>query len=270
MAGAALSVLAKPFRSLAVAADRVPRGTVLLVAAGVACGLIAFFSIALGKDNRLAIFWLDYGSNSEFPYPFTIQNVMHLLFFVGLGELLVRWNRAEREHACLRWNLLPEDEQVVLQAADLPPIRKVLKERFAGADGFLPLMVNRSILQFQASRSVDQTVSVLNSSLDLLTHQVDMRYSMTRYIVWVIPTVGFIGTVVGIAGALGYVDPSSMDLGKVTANLGIAFNTTIIALLMSALLVFVQHIVQTHEENALNRSAEYTLSNLINRLYVES
>ena len=157
-----------PFRRVAVAADRLPRATVLLAAAGLACGLIAFFSIALGKDNRLAIFWLDYGSFSDFPYPFTIQNIMHLLFFVGLGELLVRWNRAEREHACLKWNLLPEEEHVVLQAADLPPIRKALKERFAGVERFLPLLVNRSILQFQASRSVDQTVSVLNSSLDLL------------------------------------------------------------------------------------------------------
>jgi len=241
-----------------------------MAAAGLACGLIVFFSIALGKDNRLAIFWLDYGSNSDFPYPFTIQNIMHLLFFVGLGELLVRWNRAEREHACLRWSLLPEDEQSVLQAGDLPPIRKMLKERFANKEGFLPLLVNRSILQFQASRSVDQTVSVLNSSLDLLSHQVDMRYSTTRYIVWVIPTVGFIGTVVGIAGALGYVDPTAMDLGRVTSNLGIAFNTTIIALLQSAILVFIQHVVQVHEETALNRAAEYTLSNLINRLYVEN
>lgn len=270
MAHSVVSWLAKPFHRVAVAADRVPRATVLLFAAGIACGLIAFFSVALGKNNRLAVFWLDFGSLSEFPYPFTIQNVMHLLFFVGLGELLVRWNRAEREHACLRWDLLPEGEHVVLQAADLPPIRRVLTERFAGIEGFLPRLVNLCILQFQASKSVDQTVSVLNSSLDLLSHQVDMRYSTTRYVVWVIPTIGFIGTVVGIAGALGLVDPVAMDLGRVTASLGVAFNTTIIALLMSAVLVFGQHVVQTHEENALNRAADYTLSNLINRLYVEN
>lgn len=269
MPHSAIEFAGKPFRKLAVAADRLPRATVLLFAAGIACALIVFFTLALGRDNRVAVFWLDYSSNSAFPYPFTIQNLMHLLFFVGMGELLVRWNRAEREHACLKWELLPEDEQTVLQAPDLPPIRKVLTERFAGVEGFLPRLVNLCILQFQASKSVDQTVSVLNSSLDLQTHQVDMRYSMTRYIVWVIPTIGFIGTVVGIAGALGLIDPSDLDLGKVTSSLGIAFNTTIIALLMSALLVLGQHVVQTHEENALNQAADYTLSNLINRLYVE-
>lgn len=265
----ALSVVGKPFRRLAVAADKLPRATVLLISAGIACGLILFFTVALGRDNRIAIFWLDYSSDSAFPYPFTIQNLMHLLFFIGLGELLVRWNRAEREHACLTWNLLPEDDHAILQAPDLPPIRKVLTERFAGIEGFLPRLVNLCILQFQASQSVDQTVSVLNSSLDLLSHQVDMRYTTTRYVVWVIPTMGFIGTVVGIAGALGLVDPSDLDLGRVTSSLGVAFNTTIIALLMSAILVLGQNVVQTHEEHALNRSADYTLSNLINRLYVE-
>jgi len=269
MVRAVASVVGKPFRTLAVAADRLPRGTVLLAAAGLACGLILFFTVALGRDHSLAVFWLDYSSDSAFPYPFTIQNLMHLLFFVGLGELLVRWNRAEREHACLKWQLLPEDEQTVLQSPDLPPIRKQLTERFAGVEGFLPRLVNLCILQFQASRSVDQTVSVLNSSLDLLSHQVDMRYSATRYLVWVIPTIGFIGTVVGIAGALNLVDPSDLDLGRVTSSLGIAFNTTIIALMMSAVLVFGQHVVQTHEENALNRAANYVLGNLINRLYVE-
>ena len=270
MSNQALNVVTRPFRQLAVAADKLPRASVLLIAGGIACGLILFFTVALGRDNRLAVFWLDNSTDSAFPYPFTIQNLMHLLFFIGMGELLVRWNRAEREHACLQWQLLPEDDSAVLQGPDLPPIRKALTEKFAGIEGFLPRLVNLCILQFQASRSVDQTVSVLNSSLDLLSHQVDMRYTTTRYVVWVIPTIGFIGTVVGIGGALGLVDPSDLDLGRVTSSLGVAFNTTIIALLMSAVLVLGQHVVQTHEEHALNRAADYTLSNLINRLYVES
>lgn len=265
-----LSRLVAPLNVLTSMTERWPRFVVLLGAAGIACVMIGLATIFLGRDNRMAVFWLDYGLASQFPYPFTIQNLMHILFFVGLGELLVRWNRAQREHVCLAWQLLPEDEKTVLQAPDLAPIRKTLTERFAGIDGFLPRLVNISILQFQASRSVDQTVSVLNSSLDLMAHQVDMRYVTMRYLVWVIPTIGFIGTVIGIASALGLVDPSDMNLGRVTSSLGVAFNTTIIALMMSAVLVLLHHVVQNHEESALNRAAEYTLLNLINRLYVEN
>ena len=112
-------------------------------------------------------------------------------------------------------------------------------------------------------------MSVLNSRLELINHQVDLHYSTIRYVVWVIPTVGFVGTVVGIAQALGLIDsPDTMDMGKITHSLGIAFNTTIIALVLSAIIVLLQNVVQKQEESALNISGTYCLKNLINRLYV--
>lgn len=54
-------------------------------------------------------------------------------------------------------------------------------------NGFLPSLIDVSILQFQTRHSVDQTVSVMNSSLELITHRVDLRYSMLRYLVWLLP-----------------------------------------------------------------------------------
>lgn len=41
---------------------------------------------------------------------------------------------------------------------------------------------------------MDQTVSVLNINLDLITHRVELRYKRLRDLVRVIPTFGFIGT----------------------------------------------------------------------------
>lgn len=217
----------------------------------------------------MAVFLLDYTVYSSFPYPLTIQNLMYILFAVCLGELFLRAWAARQEIKLLGESFLPEDDHTVLRAKDLGEIRQSVAHRFTADTGILPYLINLCILQFQASRSVDQAVSVLNSSLDLISHRVDLNYSLTRYVVWAIPTVGFIGTVVGIANALGFVDPDHMDLGKVTGSLSVAFNTTIIALVLSAVLVLLQHIVQTNEELAMNRAGDYTLKNLINRLYVE-
>lgn len=246
-----------------------PRPKVLLISVGAGAFFIAFMTLVLPKNSSLAVFLLDYTDSSPFPYPFTIQNAMYMLFALGVGELFVRSWTAKQELRFLSKKLLPEDDQTVLRAKDLGPIRQQVVGRFTSEAGILPYLINLCILQFQASRSVDQAVSVLNSSLDLLSHRLDLNYSLTRYIVWVIPTVGFIGTVVGIAAALGFVNPEHMDLGQVTASLSIAFNTTIIALVQSAFLVLLQHIVQTGEERALNRAGDYCLRNLINRLYVE-
>jgi biopolymer transport protein ExbB/TolQ len=73
-----------------------------------------------------------------------------------------------------------------------------------------------------------------------------------RYIVWVIPTIGFIGTVLGISLSLTQLDATHPDLSRVTAALGMAFYTTLVALVESALLVLLFHLVQTREEQAVN------------------
>jgi flagellar motor component MotA len=129
------------------------------------------------------------------------------------------------------------------------------------------------VTQFQTNRSVDQANALLTSSLELSLHEIDLRYSMVRYVVWAIPTLGFIGTVVGIslalafAGAVDLQDPNL--LAELTKRLAVAFDTTLLALVMSAVLVLCQHVVQAYEERALNQAGQYCLDNLINRLYAE-
>ena len=235
---------------------------------------IAVLTLVLpAVSERLAIVLLDLSVGdyeSGFPYPFTIQNVMHLIFFAGLGELYVRWRTARHEKQFARQQLLPEDDATVLQSRDLGPIRLQLAGKFDAENGFLPYLMDLSILQFHASRSVDQTVSVLNSSLELIAHRVDLRYSMLRYIAWVIPTVGFIGTVIGIASALLGIDPDNLDLKAVTGDLGVAFNTTLVALILSGILMLFIHLVQKEEEESVNLAGSYCLKNLINRLYAGS
>ena len=239
---------------------------VLILSLVSGCLFIGLMTLLVGKTGA-GVVLLD-SKTQLFPYPLTIQNLLHLLFFVGLGEIYIRWRVALREQSFMNKGYLPEDDETVLQSHDLGPIRLQLAKQHDGEHGFLPSLIDMCILQFQSSRSVDQTVSVLNSSLELIAHRVDLRYSMLRYIVWVIPTIGFIGTVIGIAWTLSQVDPNAPDLlEKLTTYLAVAFNTTLVALILSAILVFLLHLVQRLEEKSVNNAGHYTLKNLINRLY---
>lgn len=229
------------------------------------CVFVGLMSLTIG-DTKAGVILLD-RQTELFKYPFTIQNLMHILFFIGLGELFTRWRISIRENAFIKEEYLPEDEETVLQFQDLGSIRRNVTGKFDSEHGFLPSLIDLCILQFQSSRSTDQTVSVLNSSLELIFHRVDLRYSMLRYITWAIPTFGFIGTVIGISYTLAIVNPEAPDLAKLTASLAVAFNTTLIALILSAILVFLLHIVQRLEEQSVNNAGYYTLRNLINRLY---
>ncbi len=219
------------------------------------------------------------GSTSSAVYPFTLHNLMHLFFFIGLGQLWVRWLSTYEENVFLKKSgFLPEDESAVLGSDDTIETIRINVANAAGrADAFLPDLINTCIIQYFKSHSVSDTLAVLNSNLELNIHRLDLRYSLSRYIVWAIPTFGFIGTVVGISDALGQLDIARFmgaqtdkvaQFKALTADLGFAFSTTIVALALSALLVFLLNVVQKGEEEALNRSGKYVLTNLINRLHV--
>ena len=241
---------------------------ILLACLAGAVGLIYLFETRL-PDSAASIL-ID---RERETYPFTVQNVMWLVFALGLGELIVRLRDALAERAELRRAYLPEDERTILQLPELRHIHARAREASVSGGRFLPRLIQRIVLQFQTGRSIGQANSVLDSSLELFLHEIDLRYSVIRYVVWAIPTLGFIGTVVGISLALGYAgavdvqDPSL--LAELTKRLAVAFNTTLLALVMSAVLVLLQHIVQAKEERALNEAGQYCLDNLINRLYEE-
>ena len=233
---------------------------------------IAIMSLVFGHpDSAAGAFLLD-RHTENFPYPFTIQNVMWLMFWVGCGELWVRFNQARMEMEQISKRYLPEEDEVMLRASDLGSFYKKVRPLAEERTFYLQRLIMRCILQFQGSHSVNQANSLLNSSLELFHHELELKYAMLRYLVWLIPTLGFIGTVVGIAFALDYAanienpqDPTL--LAGITGRLGVAFYTTLLALVQSALLVFALHIAQSREEMALNQSGQYCLDNLINRLY---
>jgi biopolymer transport protein ExbB/TolQ len=240
-----------------------------LVAAGacvVALSLICILYFSLTPEWG-AVF-LDSGQS----FPFSVQNGMWFAFCIGLGELGVRLVSANRESDQMRRGYLPESPKVVLQATDLPDIYKKLRTTENTGDCFLPRLIDRCILQFQASQSIEQAASLLNTSIEMFLHEIDLRYNMLRYICWVIPSLGFIGTVVGIGRALEYAGQArESDTGlltEVTGRLAVSFNGTFLALVMASILVLLQNIIQSKEERSLNLSGQYCLDNLINRLYV--
>ncbi|PIW26889.1 MAG: hypothetical protein COW30_12985 [Rhodospirillales bacterium CG15_BIG_FIL_POST_REV_8_21_14_020_66_15] len=244
------------------------RATALLVSVGAGVAVVFALHAALPPEFAQMIV----GPPANFP--FTIHAAEWLAFFVGLGELFVRLRSAGSELAELDRNYLPHDRQVALQIGkNLEDYYRRVRESETADVRFLPRLIQRIIRQYHGSRSIDQAHSLLNSSLELFMHEIDLRYSMLRYTAWVIPSLGFIGTVVGIAGALrkaGAIDPTQMAdniLGRLTTDLGVAFDTTMLALALSMVLVFLMHLVQGREEAALNRIAQYCTDNLIIRFY---
>lgn len=254
--------------------DTYTRTRLIVLGISLIAGMLVITLLSLvfrTPDSVLGAFLLD-RHTTTLPYPITIQNFMWLLFSVGCGELWTRYNQSKLESEQTTKRLLPEDDTVMLRVQDLGPLYRKTQQGEGRRGFFVQRLIGRCILQFQGSKSVSQTNSLLNSSLELIQHELDLKYTMIRYLVWLIPTIGFIGTIVGIAISLDYAasienpqDPRL--LASIAGRLGVAFYTTLLALIQSAILVFALHIVQGREELALNRAGQYCLDNLINRLY---
>jgi biopolymer transport protein ExbB/TolQ len=111
--------------------------------------------------------------------------------------------------------------------------------------------------------SLAQLVELNRESSALDQEHAAGRFTLTRYILYLLPVIGFIGTVEGISKALmniskvlpmvkeldGFLD----NLTGVTAALQIAFDSTLLALFLSAVLMFVQTIVLRRSEDLLAR-----------------
>lgn len=261
--------------------DHVPfRAVVLFGSLLFAVALIGVFSYVFpaGDDSVGAELLVDRNTNI-FPYPFTIQNLMWLAFCMAAGELVVRHLAGRRERDQIGLGLLPEDDRTVLRRRDIGPIHGAVAESDPEGRYLLQRMLTGALLQFRNTGSVDQVTSTIELSIELYHHEIELRYNMLRYVIWLIPTLGFVGTVLGIAFAMrtagvmfagasiteASIGPEMME--QVTGDLGVAFYTTLLALLQSAVLMFAMHIMEEREEGALNRIGQYCLRNLVNRLH---
>lgn len=199
------------------------------------------------------------------------QSFMWLFFFIGIGELTIRYICSSKEKRLLDLKLLPEKESDIITSVDLPDIYR--KARKVDDNTFLSKLIMRIVRQFQTSKSSEQAKGMLNSTLDLCLHEIDLRYNFLKYIMWLIPTLGFIGTVRGISMGLSKAAEQANNgetdnlLYLVSMELGVAFYTTLLSLFLSGILVLIVHLVQGREEGYLNKSGQYCIDHLIIKLY---
>jgi hypothetical protein len=102
------------------------------------------------------------------------------------------------------------------------------------------------------------------------------RFTLTRYILYLLPVIGFIGTVEGISRALMNIskvlpmvknlDGFLTNLTSVTAALQIAFDSTLLALFLSAALMLVQTLVFRRGEAVLARVDRWVVEHVLPRV----
>ena len=88
---------------------------------------------------------------------------------------------------------------------------------------------------------------------------------MIRYLIWAIPSIGFIGTVRGIGQALSQADQAlAGNIAGMTNSLGIAFNSTLVALIISIFLMLLLHQLQRIQDGLIVDIRAYCETHIMN------
>ncbi|WP_163930692.1 MotA/TolQ/ExbB proton channel family protein [Paraferrimonas sp. SM1919] len=228
----------------------------------------------VSKSGWLAIVFDVHSLN----YPLTIQNFMWCIFAIACGQIVARAWRAQQERQACEISILSANNQQLYGSEHIKQLRQQLEQSHLAKELMLYRLLDGLILQLQINQQANNANQILNSNIELMQHELDLKYNLLKYWLWLLPTLGFIGTVIGVANALAQgakmpvvSDSSAMQmwLANITDELSLAFNTTLLALVLAAIMMLLLHIVQGIEEKALNRAGSYCLNRLINKLLLK-
>lgn len=188
-----------------------------------------------------------------------ISMVETAFFFIGLTALGLKALEIWGENSLLDRVTLgpPEEEKLSPQQA------AILLDRWGEMpanqrESYLGRRLREAIEAVQRVNSADHLDEELKFLADSAVGQQQDSYALTRIIIWAIPMLGFLGTVVGITAALGNLDPKQLASAPDIAFEGLknglytAFDTTAVALSFSMILMFVQFFLDRVEANLLS------------------
>jgi biopolymer transport protein ExbB/TolQ len=202
-----------------------------------------------------------------------IQFLTFVAFFWGLIEVqyFKFWTDFERKY--LNVELLPGEEHVVLGIMEVNKIRlqvsdylKKKKQESAYGSFFLLEIIKKACTKFRSDNSSESAFLIVESQSRINREKTESTQSGIRYLLWAIPSIGFVGTILGISQSLSIA--GSGDIDRITSALGVAFDTTLLALVLSLILMYLYHGLQEKNELLHHEIEEFVIENLINKIDV--
>ena len=206
-----------------------------------------------------------------------VPYVIALLSFWAIAMLIAKYRKLRVQRSALLFDALPSEVAEEIRPDNVEAFRSnLLSLPISPEYSFLIGRVLRALDHYRVHPASDEVATLLTTQSDIEANTVETSYTMIKVLVWAIPILGFIGTVMGVGFAVGsFADViGSADnfgavkdsLGNVTGGLGIAFDTTLLALVMSLLVMFPASAMQKAEEDLLASVDQYCNENVLRRL----
>src|SRR5450759_4034068 len=198
-------------------------------------------------------------------------------FFGGLAILFLKGKKIQFQQRALKLSAVPAEPEFILTETTAATVLARIHSLVDHPRHFILLnRLDRALSNFRNIGQVGDVSAILRAQAENDEDQVASSYTVLNGLVWGIPVLGFIGTVLGLSLAIGRFT-STLEAGSniakikdslqgVTSGLATAFETTLIALTFTLILQLVITFQQKREMAFLDECNDYCHSHIVSKL----
>jgi hypothetical protein len=207
------------------------------------------------------------------------QHAVMFLFFWSLAILGLKWLKLRFQWRSLDVRVIPNEPGFVLSTTTVNRVLDHIHDCVDDPRHFV--LFNRIVVALANLRNlghVGDVDDILRSQAAQDESAMETSYALIQGFVWAIPVLGFIGTVLGLSGAIGQFSGVLGDAGDiaqitsalkgVTGGLATAFDTTLVALVAALVVQLLMTVLKKGEEEFLDAAMEFGIRNVVGRLRI--
>jgi biopolymer transport protein ExbB/TolQ len=183
-----------------------------------------------------------------------IEYVIGMMFFIGVAAIAMRFLEITSQFASvggITLGPLKPGGTPVSACDDLLAELNFLAE--GQPKNYLIRRLREALEMVRRKDSADSIEQHLRYLEEQDASRMHANYALVRIVIWAIPILGLLGTVIGITMAIANLRPETLEqsMSDVTRGLGVAFDHTAEALTLTMILMFIKHGVERSENRLL-------------------
>jgi biopolymer transport protein ExbB/TolQ len=200
-----------------------------------------------------------------------------LFFFGGLAVLWLKRHKLHFQEQALQLSAVPAEPEFVLTETSAASVLARIHSLVDHPRHFVLLnRIDRALSNLKNMGQVNDVSSILRTQAENDEDLVASSYTLVNGLVWAIPVLGFIGTVLGLSLAIGKFTQTLQAAGDislirnslqgVTGGLATAFESTLVALSYTLVLQLAITFLQKREMAFLDECNDYCHSHIVSKL----
>lgn len=197
------------------------------------------------------------------------------LFVWGMTILYMKWKKNQHQERATLLELFPVRIGTEIHRDNVGEfIDNIYKTPLSLRDSLFVNRIRKALELFENRTNNGEVAAFLNTQSDIDANRSSGSYSLLKVFLWAIPILGFIGTVMGLSVAVSSLamgdtaDPEALkaSINSLTGGLGVAFDTTLLGLILSMLMSFPMAAVQKKEDETLTLIDAFCTEKLLPKL----